>query len=155
MDNAELAAFAALPLREQMACFTASLVADAESHAEFPIRHGFAPGMYIREIFIPKGAVVVGKIHRMECVNVCIKGDIDILTEKGKTRITAPFIGTSPPGTQKIGYAYEDTVWINIFRSDETDVQKLEQEIAYSEKEAIALIDPDGKYFKKKELACQ
>lgn len=153
--EAETAAFLALPKREQIASFIADLLAASDDHIEFDVKHSFAPGMYIREMFIPKGSVVVGKIHRGECVNVCPMGDIEIVTEAGDMHVVAPFTAVSAPGTQKIGFAREDTVWINIFRTDETDIEKLENELVYSDAEAFALLDPAGKYFKKKELACQ
>lgn len=152
VEDAEMLAFAALPKREQIASFIADLLASTGDHIEFDVKHSFAPGMYIREMFIPKGGVIVGKIHRTECVNICPMGDIDIVSEAGDMRVTAPFTAVSAPGTQKIGFAHEDTIWVNIFRTDETDIEKLEAQIAYSDAEAFALLDPAGKYFKLKEL---
>ena len=32
---------------------------------DFRLKHTFAPGVYCREIFIPAGSVVIGKIHRL------------------------------------------------------------------------------------------
>lgn len=151
----EMTAFMALPKREQMASFIADLLAATSDHIEFAVKHSFAPGMYIREMFIPKGSVVVGKVHRTECLNLCIQGDIDLVTEEGDMRVSAPFNAVSAPGTQKIGYAHEDTIWINVFRTDETDIERLETELVYSDAEAYALLDPAGKYFKVKELECQ
>jgi len=153
--EAEKAAFLALPKREQIASFIADLLAATDDHMEFDVKHSFAPGMYIREMFIPKGSVVVGRVHRDECVNICPMGDIDIVSEAGDVRVVAPFTAVSAPGTQKIGYAHEDTVWINVFRTDETDIEKLEKALVYSDAEAFALLDPAGKYFKVKELECQ
>jgi hypothetical protein len=153
--DAELAAFEALPKREQIASFIADLLAATDDHMEFDVRHSFAPGMYIREMFIPKGAVVVGKMHRAECLNICPMGDIDIVTTEGNVHIVAPFYAVSAPGAQKIGFAREDTIWINVFHTDETDIDKLEAGLVYSDAEAFALLDPAGKYFKAKELECQ
>ncbi len=45
--------------------------------------HYFAHGLYAREITIPKGAVLTGKIHLFEHINVISKGDISVLTEDG------------------------------------------------------------------------
>jgi len=39
----------------------------------------------------------------------------------------------SAPGIQKVGYAHEDTVFINVFRTDETEIEKIEAEIATTE----------------------
>lgn len=152
--EAEMQAFVALPKREQIASFIADLLASTPDHMELPVKHSFAPGMYIREMFIPKGTVIVGKVHRAECINICPMGDIDIVTEAGDMRVTAPFNAVSAPGTQKIGFAREDTIWINVFHTDETDIDTLERELAYSDAEAFVLLDPEGKYLKAKELEC-
>jgi hypothetical protein len=150
----EMTAFMALPKREQIASLIADLLASTEDHMELDVKHSFAPGMYIREMFIPKGTFIVGKVHRTECINICPMGDIEIVTEAGDMRVTAPFNAVSAAGTQKIGFAREDTIWINVFRTEETDIETLERELAYSDAEAYALLDPEGKYLKIKELEC-
>jgi len=104
---------------------------------ELPLEHQFANGMYIRRLFIPKGSLIVGKIHRHECVNIVEKGDISVLTETGHRRIKAGFTIVSPPGIQKVGYAHEDTVFTNIFRTDETDIIKIEDVLTWASYEAM------------------
>lgn len=148
-QDAELAAYLALPPREQIASLVADLLADADSSREFVVRHSFAPGMYIREMDIPAGTLMVGRMHKTECVNICACGDIEILTEAGRMRVTPPFVAVSAPGTMKLGVAYADTTWVNIFRTDETDIDKLEALLAYSDNETIALLDPQRNYFKE------
>lgn len=91
-----------------------------------PIHH-FADGLYAREIFIPKGTTLTGKIHRTEHINIISKGDISVLTEDGIKRIQAPCTLISKPGTKRVGYAHEDTVWTTIHASSERDLDKLEE----------------------------
>lgn len=98
----------------------------AGPQVECPVRHHFACGVYVREMFIPKGTILVGKIHREETVNICSMGDISVLTEKGLMRFRAPAIVVSAPGIKKVGYTHEDTVWINIHPTEETDLEKIE-----------------------------
>lgn len=141
--------------RDQITKLTADMLQATTCQVEMPVKHSFARGMYIREMFIKKGSLVVGKIHRQECINICASGDISILTETGFMRVVAPFQIVSPAGMQRVGYANEDTVWINIFRTDETDIEKLEIDLVLSDAEAIALIDPTGKYFKTMEKLCR
>ncbi len=88
--------------------------------------HYFAKGLYAREIFIPKGVLLTGKIHRTEHLNIISKGDISVVTETGTKRIKAPFTMVSQPGTKRVGYAHEDTVWTTIHNIDETDLEKIE-----------------------------
>jgi hypothetical protein len=91
--------------------------------------HRFSKGLYAREIFIPKGTVLVGKVHRFENLNIISQGDITVLTEDGALRIKAPFTVVSPPLTKRVGYAHEDTVWTTVHATDETDPEKLEDEL--------------------------
>jgi hypothetical protein len=102
--------------------------------------HYFAKGLYAREIFVPKGVLLTGKIHRTEHLNVISKGDISVVTEDGTKRIKAPFTMVSQPGTKRVGYAHEDTVWTTIHATEETDVDKIEKElIAPTYEDFIAL----------------
>lgn len=93
---------------------------------ELPLKHEFAPGVYARSMFIPKGTILAGKIHKYAHFNVVLKGDIEILTEHGVKRIKAPAMFVSPAGIKRAGYAYEDTVWVTIHATDETDPDKIE-----------------------------
>lgn len=116
----------------------ARVLAEADGYfTELPLDHQFVSGMYIRRLFIPKGSLIVGKIHKNECVNVVEKGDISVLTETGMMRVQAGFTIVSPPGIQKVGYAHEDTVFTNIFRTDETDISKIEDVLTWASYEAM------------------
>ncbi len=91
--------------------------------------HYFANGLYAREIFIPKGVLLTGKIHKTEHLNILSKGDITVWTEDGMKRLQAPFTMVSRPGTKRVGLAHEDTVWTTIHATNETDLEKLELEL--------------------------
>jgi len=93
---------------------------------DIPVRHYFGPGIYAREITIPAGVVLTGKIHKYAHINIISKGEISVLTENGVKRIRAPFTMVSPPGTKRAGFAHEETVWTTIHGTDETDLEKLE-----------------------------
>ncbi|MCR4299329.1 MAG: hypothetical protein NUV75_11390 [Gallionella sp.] len=85
------------------------------------IKHHFCQGVYAREGLIPKGAVFVGRVHLQSQINIIAKGDISVLTENGLVRMTAPCVMESPLGAQRAAYAHEDTVWITILGTNETD----------------------------------
>lgn len=119
------------------------LALPVEDKREFEVKHTFLNGMYMRELFIPKGSLLVGKVHKMPCINIVSSGDISVLTEFGSARIKAGYSNTSPAGIQKLGIANEDTVFINIFRTDETDVSKIEDVIAYPSYEAALMYAPN------------
>lgn len=96
---------------------------------EIKTTHYFSNGIYAREIFIPKGTLLTGKIHKTEHLNICSQGDISVLTEDGIKRIKAPFTMSCRPGTKRVGYAHEDTVWTTIHGTHETDLKMLESEL--------------------------
>lgn len=95
---------------------------------EEDVHHHFAPGLYLRELRIPKGAILTGKIHRHAHLNFLVKGDISVLTEHGVQRLTAPATILSEAGIKRAGYAHEDTIWITVHENpdDERDLAKLE-----------------------------
>jgi hypothetical protein len=116
---------------------TNDLLALPGASNDMPLKHTLSNGVYMREMFIPKGTLLVGKIHKLECINIVSKGDISILTETGSGRITAGHTAVSPAGIQKVGFANEDTIFINIFRTEEADIEKIESAIAYESFEAF------------------
>lgn len=116
------------------------LAMPSEDKREFEVRHTFLNGMYMRELFIPKGSILIGKIHKMDCINIVSRGEISVMTETGSARVKAGYTVVSPAGIQKLGYAHEDTVFINVFRTDETDVTKIDDAIAFDSFEAAGYL---------------
>jgi hypothetical protein len=91
-----------------------------------PVRHHFGPGIYIREVFLPAGSVVIGHFQKTEHMNSMIAGKVIMLNDDGTTKeVSAPQVFVGKPG-RKIGYIVEDVTWQNIYPTTETDIQKLE-----------------------------
>jgi len=105
------------------------LTVPSDEKAEIPLHHHFGPGIYIREIKIPKGALAIGHEQRFDHMNILLTGAVAMYEESGVKVLQAPMIFTGKPG-RKLGMAIEDCVWLNIFATDETDVSKLEEMIA-------------------------
>lgn len=103
----------------------------------FPLKHMFSDGAYAREIFIPKGSLIVGKIHRHAHFNFITYGDVSVLTEEGPRRIKGPCFMESTPGTKRLVYAHEDTVWTTIHVTAETDLEKIEEHVIAPTYEAL------------------
>lgn len=85
-----------------------------EPQAETPVRNLFAGGVYAREVFIPKGTLVVGKVHVTDHINIALQGDLTFLTVDGPKRFKAPGMFAAPAGTKKLAYANEDSIWVNV-----------------------------------------
>lgn len=97
-----------------------------------PLQHVYPPGLYLRTIFIPKGTVVVGKIHRHRHGNILSQGEVAVLTESGGLeQLRGPITVVSEPGTKRAVYALTDVVWttIHLNPSDTQDLEQLEREI--------------------------
>lgn len=98
--------------------------------AAFPVLHHFAPGQYAREIFLPTGSLVVGKIHKEAHINVLSLGRVRVFTEHdGVLEIVAPATFVSKVGTKRAVLALEDTVWTTVHSTDKTDLAEIEKEI--------------------------
>jgi len=93
---------------------------------ECPVVHHFGPGIYIREVTIPAGTLAIGHTQRFEHLNILLKGAVSMIGEDGQIKILrAPLLFTGPPG-RKFGYALEDTIWQNIYATEERDIETLE-----------------------------
>ena len=96
------------------------------NQVECPVVHRFGPGIYIREVTIPADSFAIGHKQNFEHMNVFLKGRVTMLNEDGSTtELKAPMIFVGQPG-RKIGYIHEDMVWLNIYATNETDIEKLE-----------------------------
>jgi quercetin dioxygenase-like cupin family protein len=93
---------------------------------EIPVRHYFSQGLYAREISIPAGALITGKIHKYPQLNILSKGEMLLISDGEVQRVQAPMTVCSPPGTKRAAYAVSDCVWTTIHATDETDVEKIE-----------------------------
>jgi hypothetical protein len=91
--------------------------------------HHFAEGIYGRELRIPKGALLTGKMHKQQHLNFLVKGEITVWTEQGMKRLKAPQVIVSQPGCKRVGFAHEDTIWITVHASHQTDLAALEAEL--------------------------
>lgn len=96
---------------------------------ECPVTNHFAPGVYAREMLIPAGTVLTGKIHKTAALSIMSKGALLLYLDDGSTReVRAPFTYVAPPGTRRAAYALEDTVWTVIHPTNLTDVDAIERE---------------------------
>lgn len=109
---------------------------------EAPVTHHFADGIYGREMLIPAGTILTGKIHRFSTLNLLLKGDITVTTPEGVRRIQAPAIFVSPPGCKKVGYAHTDVIWVNVHPTKLTDVAAIEQKFIVPEDPALSMENP-------------
>lgn len=90
------------------------------------LTHYHTKGIYAREMFIPKGTIMVSKIHKLPRLCIILSGDISFTTEYGSQRVRRPYTAVFPPGSRVALFTHEDTVWTAIHGTDETDMDMLE-----------------------------
>lgn len=99
-------------------------------HQSCPVQHHFAPGSYGREMRLPSGLTVIGKIHKHAHINVISQGRVLVFTEQeGVLELAAPITFVSSPGTKRVVQVLEDTVWTTVHVTDKTDLAEIEREV--------------------------
>ena len=98
--------------------------------------HKFGPGIYMRELHAKAGTFAIGKYHKHPHMNIVLQGSCVYYTSEGERReVKAPTSMVTPAG-RKIAIFTEDTVWINVYATDEKDVETIEKEL-FVESEAL------------------
>lgn len=112
-----------------------------------PLTHSFSDGIYVREIFIPAGVFLTGKIHKHAHPNFLMSGEVDVITEGGGAeRLKGPLSIMSPAGTKRALKTATDCVWITV-HSNPTNTQDLK------ELEKIVIADSYESYEKFKRIS--
>lgn len=94
-----------------------------------PVTHRFAPNLYLREIFMPAGTQIIGKIHATEHFNILLSGKVTVITAEGVEYIESPHTFISKAGVQKVVIVHEDCSWQTTHVTNETDLEKIENEV--------------------------
>lgn len=97
---------------------------------ECPLTHRFTPGMYIREIFMPKGSIVTSLLHLTTHPFFIMKGDVNVwYPGLPVERYIAPYTGITKAGTRRLLFNNEDTVWTTCHITDLTDPDEIMESI--------------------------
>ena len=108
------------------------LIANGEANSvedDCVLTHYFTDGAYARELKMPAGALIVGKIHKHAHLNFITAGKVAVATEFGEEIFTAPYTFVSLPGTKRVVYILEDTTWTTVHVTNETDLEKIEDHV--------------------------
>ena len=95
--------------------------------------HYFIPGIYVREIWLPAGTLCVSKTHKRDLICILSKGIFRIVSDEFTETIEAPYTFISKKGVKRAVFAFTDVVFTTIHRTDETDLTKIEDDIAQDE----------------------
>jgi len=137
-----------LVMREKILTLQDRMMAYVKEHPdaepELPLRHTFAPGAYARQMFIPGGTLVVGKIHKHAHLNLLMMGIAVVATEDGIHTYAAPYVFTSLPGTKRVVLAMRDLIWVTVHLTELTDPEAIVEEMTvptYDDFDALRGID--------------
>lgn len=106
-------------------------------NVECPLSHKFVGGIYVREILMPAGTLVASKIHKTEHPFIVSKGEVLVRVNGGEwQRIVAPYSGITYPGTRRLLYIIEDTLWgtYHVTQPGETTPEQVEDRIILKHK---------------------
>lgn len=95
----------------------------------FPLKHTFSDGIYIREMTMQQGGLVIGKVHKFDHTWFLLKGELEVATEEGINYYLAPCYVVAPKGTKRVIHALEDSIFVNIHPNPNnvTDIDTLEE----------------------------
>lgn len=94
----------------------------------FPLKHSFSDGIYVREMFMRKGGLVIGKMYKISHTWFLLSGELEIATSEGNNHYIAPCYVTAPVGTKRVLHALEDSVFVNVYPNPDNiiDIETLE-----------------------------
>ena len=104
------------------------------------ITHDFVKGIYIRQMDMKAGCLIVSAIHKHHHCWFLLTGHITVTTELGKQDFAAPCRVVSPSGIKRIIYANEPSLFINVHENpsntkDLDEVEKNTWAVTYKEYE--------------------
>jgi len=122
-------------LEKQLGALYGAAVAQPQVKCEE--KHHFGPNIYIKEVTMPAGSLIIGKHHRMEHLCNMMSGRMIVVDSDGnRAELIAPMTFMAKPG-RKIAYIIETVVFQNIYSTSETDIEKLENMLVDNSKELV------------------
>jgi len=91
---------------------------------QFPVKHHFEGGLYTREIFMPKGSIVVSLIHKQNHPSFLLEGEVSFINDKGEVnKIKTGAKIFTKIGTQRVLYMHKDTRWVCVYKTDKKNAK--------------------------------
>ena len=125
------------PTRKELHNLQMSLASMPQLQAE--AKHRFCGNVYLRELEIPEGSLVLGKIHKHEHFVILAEGACRINTDQGMQDIIAPHIWISKAGDKRALYTYEHCTFLTVHEnpSGNEDIESLEDSIVEQDLEGF------------------
>jgi len=95
-----------------------------------PLKQHLEGGIYTRELFMPKGSIVVSMIHKQSHPTFVLKGVFSYLDDKGVVRLVkAPHKIFTQVGAQRVFYVHEDTVICGVYKTNAKSFLEAEADV--------------------------
>ena len=96
----------------------------------FPTKNHIEGGLFTREIFFPKGSLIVSLIHKQNHPSFLLEGKVSIINDQGvvKELKTGDVVFTKT-GAQRIFYAHVDTKWCCVYKTNKKTVEEAMKDV--------------------------
>jgi hypothetical protein len=84
---------------------------------DVPITQHWGDGVYLREMRMKAGEIVIGRVHRRSCMNIIV-GHVQVISPDGPYELTGTNVFRSPPGVQRAIRAISDVIWVGCLAWD-------------------------------------
>lgn len=91
--------------------------------------HHFGPGVYLRELVMPAGTLIVGKLHKTAHFLIVTHGLIECKTDAGMEMLKGGDIILTQPGIKRVLLAHEDSAMVTVHVTDKTDLSEIEKDV--------------------------
>ncbi len=82
-------------------------------------------GLYMREIVIPAGTILTGRVWLEDYIDIMVSGHIIVATADGVKELKGYNVCDGKGGRKRAGYAIEDTAWITVHKTKATSCEGL------------------------------
>jgi hypothetical protein len=86
------------------------------------LRHIFTEKQYVREITMVRGSIIVTRKHLVDHPFIISKGVVTVFNpEEGISILSAPYLGVTKAGTERLLFVNEETIWTTIHPNDSNE----------------------------------
>ena len=101
-----------------------------EMKETYPLIQHIEGGLYTREIFMPKGHLVISMVHKQNHPSFLLKGELSYLADNGEiVRIKGPHVIYTKEGTQRVLYIHKDCHWACVYKTDAQTFEEAEADV--------------------------
>lgn len=117
-----------------------------------PVKHSFAEGCYIREIYNPANEIIITAIHAQSHPFFLLKGEMSILTHDGIEHIEAPHYGITKPGVKRVIYTHTPCNFVTVHATELTDPDEIVEAVTAETFEDPRITEEDMKLINQLKL---